>query len=123
MYISKSLVEQHFRDTENLVRQLSKDDIASWLLSAGYFPESNILPPSFQVHDFKLQGKPYNKEATDLARRQLAPISYPKSLLTNRVFAIQDPRNYHDIVFYLHEEWETVLDRLYPENTKIFSYS
>ncbi|EID0034481.1 RNA-directed DNA polymerase [Vibrio diabolicus] len=123
MYISKSLVEQHFRDTEKLVRQISKDDIASWLLSAGYFPESNILPPSFKVHDFKLQGKPYNKEATDLTRRQLAPISYPKSLLTNRVFAIQDPRNYHDIVFYLHEEWETVLDRLYPENTKIFSYS
>lgn len=94
MYVSNYLVEQHFRDTEKLVRQLSKDDIANWLLSAGYFPESNVLPPSFKVHNFNLQSKPYNKNVTDLARRQLATISYPKSLLTNRVFAIQDPRNY-----------------------------
>lgn len=123
MHISNSLVEQHFRDTEKLVRKLSKDDIANWLLSAGYFPEPNILPPCFKVHDFKLRSMPYNKEVTDLARRQLVQISYPKSLLTNRVFAIQDPRNYHDIVFYLHSEWEAILNRLYPEDTKIFSYS
>lgn len=123
MFILSSLVEQHFRDTEIFIRKLSKDDVADWLLNTGYFPESNILPPSFKIHDFKLKDKPYNRNVKDLARRQLASISYPKSLLTDRVFAVQDPRNYHDIVFYLHSEWENILNRLFPENTKIFSYS
>ncbi|MEQ2354227.1 RNA-directed DNA polymerase [Pseudoalteromonas piscicida] len=123
MFISSSLVKQHFRETEKLIRKLSRDDIASWLLSTGYFPESNILPPSFKIHDFELKDQPYNRNVKDLARRQLTSISYPKSLLTDRVFAVQDPRNYHDIVFYLHSEWDNVLNRLYPEKTKIFSYS
>lgn len=123
MYISTSLVQEHFRDTEELIRSISKDDIAIWLLNVGYFPEPNILPPSFKVHEHRLNSTLYNGNCSDLARRKLSPISYPKSLLTDRVFSIQDPRNYHDIVFYLHQEWDSVLDRLYPTDTKIFSYS
>ncbi|PHS68674.1 MAG: hypothetical protein COB23_09035 [Methylophaga sp.] len=123
MPLSSSLVEQHFRETEKLIRKLSRDDVAAWLLNTGYFPESNVLPPSFKIHDYELKDKPYNSNIKDMARRQLTSISYPKSLLTDRVFSVQDPRNYHDIVFYLHSEWENILNRLYPENTKIFSYS
>jgi hypothetical protein len=123
MFMSSPLVEKHFRETEKLMRELSKDDVAGWLLETGYFPESNILPPSFKAHDYELKNVPYNSDIKNLARRQLTSISYPKSLLTDRVFAVQDPRNYHDIVFYLHSEWDYILNRLYPENTKIFSYS
>ena len=123
MFISSSLVEQHFRETGKLIRELSRDDVANWLLNMGYFPESNILPPSFKIHDFELKDRPYNCDIKDLSRRQLTSISYPKSLLTDRVFAIQDPRNYHDIVFYIHSEWDIIIKRLYPEKTKIFSYS
>jgi len=123
MSISSSLVKQHFSETEKLIRQLSRDDVAYWLLNKGYFPESNILPPSFEVNDYVLKDRPYNSDIKNPARRKLTSISYPKSLLTDRVFAVQDPRNYHDIVFYLHSEWDNILNRLYPENTKIFSYS
>lgn len=123
MVISSSLVKQHFHETEKLIRKLSRDDAANWLLNSGYFPEPNILPPSFKVHDFELRDQPYNRDVANLTRRQLASISYPKSLLTDRVFAIQDPRNYHDIVYYLHSEWDSILNILFPKNTKIFSYS
>lgn len=123
MYVSSSLVEQHFRETETLVRDISSDDVANWLLNDGYFPEANILPPSFKIQRYELREQPYHRDVTNLARRQLTFISYPKSLLTNRVFAIQDPRNYHDIVYYLHAEWDNILDILYPEKTKIYSYS
>lgn len=123
MTINNFLVEQHFRETERLIRALSRDDVANWLLNIGYYPEPNILPPSFNTDNYYLKDNPYNREIKDLTRRQLTSISYPKSLLTDRVFSVQDPRNYHDIVFYLHSEWEDILNRLYPPNTKIFSYS
>ena len=123
MYINKSMVETHFRETEKLIRDISKDEIANWLLSEGYFPEPNIVPPVFKTAGYELQNKPYNKKIKDPARRMLASISYPKSMLTDRIFSIQDPRNYHDIVFYLNQEWDSVLKILFPEKTKIFSYS
>lgn len=117
------VVENHFRETEQLLRAVKPEDVADWLLKEGYFPESNILPPSFISQSLSLQKEPYNKDVSDLARRQLVRISYPKSMLSSRVFAIQHPWNYHDIVFYLHQDWPKVLSRLYRPDTRIFSYS
>ena len=54
------VVEQHFRETEQLLRKVSAEDIASWILTEGFFPEQYILPPSFQVSEFELKEKPYN---------------------------------------------------------------
>ena len=81
------------------------------------------MPPSFCIEKFPLKSKPYAKDFSKLTRRQLTNISYPKTLLTSREFGIQDPRNYHDIVYYLHKEWDLVLDHLFDKNLKIFSYS
>ncbi len=118
-----TLPEQHFRETEKLLRAIDKDKAAKWLLNEGYYPEQYVLPPSFSVDTFELQATPYNKVLKDLARRQLINISYPKTLLTSRVFGIQHPWNYHDIVFYLMQEWTMILDHLFHNNLKIFSYS
>lgn len=117
------MVKQNHHATENLIRKISRDDIADWLLNTGYYPEPNILPPSFKVSNFRLKDNPYNNNSEDPKKRTLISISYPKSLLTDRVFSIQDPQNYHDIVFYLHSEWNKILEILYPQDTKIFSYS
>ena len=86
-----TFVEKHFKKTAKLVRAIDKKVIAEWLLTEGYFPEQYVLPPSFSVTDFKLKTKPYNKNLNDPARRKLVTISYPKSLLTSRVFGIQHP--------------------------------
>lgn len=118
-----TLVEKHFKKTAKLVRAIDKKVIAEWLLTEGYFPEQYVLPPSFSVTDFKLKTKPYNKNLNDPARRKLVTISYPKSLLTSRVFGIQHPFNYHDIVFHLIEDWKTVVDHIFHNDLKIFSYS
>lgn len=123
MYLNKSMVEAHFRETEKLIREVPKENVANWLLSEGYFPEPNIVPPVFKAADYQLRNKPYNKKIKDPTRRVLASISFPKSMLTDRTFSIQDPRNYHDIVFYLNQEWESILEILFPEKTKIYSYS
>lgn len=117
------LVEDHFKETESLLRVVPADEIACWLLKKGYFPEQYVLPPSFQVSDFELRDRPYNRDLCSLTRRRLNNISYPKTLLTSRTFGIQHPWNYHDIVYYLMEEWDFVLDHLFHEDIKIYSYS
>jgi len=118
-----TLPELHFRETEKLLRAISTDKVAHWLLNEGYYPEQYVLPPSFYVDAFELQATPYNPDLKNLARRQLINISYPKTLLTSRVFGIQHPWNYHDIVYYLMQEWALILDHLFHEDLKFFSYS
>jgi len=123
MYIELSLVKKHFEETEKLLRNIPVSIISQWLLEQGYFPESNILPPTFRVKGFQLQDSLYNRDMNKLTRRKLISIAYPKTLLTSRNFSIQDPRNYHDIVFLLDKEWDKILNILFNKNLKIFSYS
>jgi len=118
-----NLVEKHFKKTARLVKALDKEEIANWLLNNGYYPEQYVLPPSFTVSDFKLKKRAYFKDLKDPARRNLETISYPKSLLTSRVFGIQHPFNYHDIVFYILDDWDNILEHLFDKELKIFSYS
>jgi len=103
-----NLIERHFRKTEKLIRLINKDLIADWLLNEGYYPEQYVVPPSFKVEDFKLQSSEYIKDLNEQPRRELTNISYPKSLLTSRIFGIQHPHNYHDIVFWLMNDWENI---------------
>lgn len=117
------LVEKHFRETETLLRDVSKDDVANWLLRKGYFPENYVVPPTFVTDDYVLKDKPYHSDVTKLTRRSLITLSYPKSLLTSRQFSVMDPRNYHDIVFYIHKTWNTVLNILFHEDLRVYSYS
>ncbi|RLD61552.1 MAG: hypothetical protein DRJ01_07665 [Bacteroidetes bacterium] len=118
-----SLIEKHFRKTEKLIKLIGQDKIADWLLNEGYFPEQYVIPPSFKVSDFKLQENEYIKDLRQPARRNLINISYPKSLLTSRIFGIQHPWNYHDIVYWLIKNWDDVLGHIFHKDLKIFSYS
>lgn len=123
MYIQTSQVEQHFRETEELIRSVPPEEVAQWLLQHGYFPESNILPPTFVSEDIKLQVERYNKDPKSLSRRKLISISYPKTLLSSREFSIQHPWNYHDVVFELRQQWNKVLNILFSPDQRIYSYS
>jgi hypothetical protein len=123
MYIEQHIVERHFRETEQLLRQVPTDEISDWMLTRGYFPENHIVPPTYETRNFTLQSKPYNSNVNSLARRKLITLSYPKSLLTARKFAVMDPRNYHDIVYYLNQQWPKILDILFHKSLCIYSYS
>lgn len=112
MLCDEAYVINHFKETEELVKAIPSQDIANWILNQGYFAEQNILPPSFQVSNFTLQAQPYNK-LNKLKRRQLINISHPKTNLSSRIFSIQHPYNYHDIVFYLEENWNEIINHLY----------
>lgn len=115
--------EEHFEQTRDLIKAISKDDIANWLLNEGYFPEQYVLPPSFAVSGFTLNNEPFNTDLSNLYRRNLINISFPKSTYTSRVFGIMHPWNYHDIVFWIISKWDVILDHIFSEEQRIFSYS
>ena len=115
-------VVNHFRETKELVKDISSTDIANWILSEGYFAEQYILPPSFQVSNFTLQAKPY-KDLNKLNRKQLINISHPKTNFSSRIFSIQHPHYYHDIVFYIEQNWNEIIEHLFNEKNRIYSYS
>ncbi len=117
-----TLPEKHYHETSKLLRAIDKRKIAYWLLNQGYFPEQYVLPPSFQVNDFELCDKPYIN-LKEPPRRQLNCVSFPKSPLASRVFGIQHPHNYHDIVYWLIDEWDLVLDHIFCDDNLIYSYS
>jgi len=118
-----TLPEEHYRETYSLLKAIDKNKIASWLLTEGYFPEQNILPPSFKVDNFVLKNDPYIRNLKEPPRRELGTVSYPKSFLTYRVYGIQHPHNYHDIVYWLIDDWENIIDHIFLKDKLIYTYS
>lgn len=118
-----TLVEKHFKKTAKLIKAIDVKEIGQWLLNEGYYPEQYILPPSFCVSNFKLSKKVKIKNLADPPRRNLTTISYPKSLFTTRVFGIQHPDNYHDLVRCILDDWAEIVKHLFHPDLKIFSYS
>jgi hypothetical protein len=139
-----SLPKKHREETENLIRIRSSSElglisIANWLLNEGYYPEPFIVPPIFRVQGFSLdskarqsffyinktskKGNKPQKQTTKLQDFQLATLSYPKTGLIERVFGLIHPLRYHDIVFWLKNDWSKVLDKIFDVENEIYSYS
>jgi len=121
--LNKTLPEEHYKETYSLLKAIDKNKIATWLLEEGYFPEQNILPPSFKVDNFVLKNDPYIQNLKDPPRRNIGCVSYPKSFLTSRVYGIQHPHNYHDIVYWLIKDWAVIIDHIFNNDNSIYTYS
>ena len=121
--LNATLPEEHYKETCSLLKAIDKNKIATWLLEEGYFPEQNILPPSFKVDNFLLKNDPYIQDLKDQPRRNLGCVSYPKSLLISRVYGIQHPYNYHDIVYWLIKDWAAIIDHIFNNDNLIYTYS
>ena len=126
-----SLPAEHTAETERLLKKVSKDKIAKWLLEEGYYPEQYVVPPIFKVKQFDLQIIPYftvddsipEQPRFEPDKNELVNISFPKTELTDRTFGIIAPKIYHDIVWYLINDWDTILKSLFRHNNNIHSYS
>jgi hypothetical protein len=126
-----SLTKEHTAETKRLLKKVSKDKIAKWLLEEGYYPEQYVVPPTFKVKEFNLKTNPYFAIDNTIAgqpkfepeKNELLNISFPKTELTDRTFGIIVPKIYHDIVWYLIDDWDTILKSLFRANNKIHSYS
>lgn len=128
--MSDSVPREHFIETASLARRLKRDQIGRWFLEAGYFPEQYVLPPSFDSSAFKLRRKPYFKADPTKTRNgfrvdtaEMVSLSFPRSRLTERRFAIYHPKHYHDLVWYVLEDWDLILDHLFDTRLRLYSYS
>src|SRR5665647_566177 len=125
-----TLPKKHSTETKRLLKRVSKDNIAKWLLEEGFYPEQYVIPPCFRIKKFDLQVNPYyivdnsgDQEKFDPEKSDLVKVSFPKSQLTDRTFGIIDPKLYHDMVWYLMNEWDLVIKTLFKSQNKIYSYS
>ena len=125
-----SLPKEHTKETKRLLKKVPTNIIGKWLLEEGYYPEQYVVPPSFKVKKFDLKAVPYFTVDTtgvqpkfDPLKSELVNVSFPKSELTDRTFGIIEPKIYHDIVWYLINEWDLVIKTLFQRNNKIYSYS
>lgn len=126
-----SLAKEHTIETKRLLRKVSKDKIAKWLLEEGYYPEQYVVPPTFRVKEFNLKANPYFSIDNSISgqpkfepeKEELLNISFPKTELTDKTFGIIAPKIYHDIVWYLIDDWDTIIKALFRKNNKIHSYS
>ena len=125
-----SLPKEHSKETKRLLKSVSTDIIAKWLLEEGYYPEQYVMPPPFKVNKLELQANPYclvdttsGQPKFDPIKSELVNISFPKSELTDRTFGILEPKIYHDIVWYLINEWDLIIKSLFNPLNKINSYS
>jgi hypothetical protein len=125
-----SLPLKHNSETKFLLENIPKSEISKWLLEQGYYPEQYVVPPVFQVKKFELQKKPYfnvteknGRQYFNVDKSDLVSISFPKTKFTDRTFGIIEPKIYHDLVWYLMEEWNLIFDLLFKKENKIYSYS
>ncbi len=120
----------HFIETRDLASKLNTQDIGEWLVKFGYFPEQYVLPPCFTSEAVSFRRKHYfplkpRKKSVELKpdSAELVSISFPKSALTHRFFAILDPRHHHDLVCHLVNQWQTLIAHLFHPAIGIYSYS
>ncbi len=125
-----SIPKKHNTETKRLLKKVSKSKISKWLLEEGYYPEQYVIPPCFQIKKYKLQDNPYFKVDITGVQPKFEPeksdlinVSFPKTQLTDRTFGIIAPKIYHDLVWYLMNEWDLIIKILFKTQNKIYSYS
>ncbi|WP_082388738.1 RNA-directed DNA polymerase [Cobetia sp. UCD-24C] len=123
-----SPMEEHKNKTKQLAQELSPNTLLDWLLTTGYFPEEYVLPPCFKVKKKPQKVKPYKNPKADGTHYNLdtverIDIKFPINEYSDRTFSIINPKIHHDIAQEIATNWDTLLDRLIPENSDIYSYS
>lgn len=120
----------HIRKTKRLASLLPPKEIYNWLVSGGYFPESYVLPPCFNVSRHPNFGKCYFPVKNKDGKQNYNPdasvpceIHFPRTDLTNRTFGVIDPKIHSDIAYEISSNWADILSKLFSKENKVYSYS
>lgn len=121
-------VRQHREATRDLAESLNPNDVYFWLVEHGYFPESYVLPPCFQVvkrPTTQKQYTPVNNKGRkfQVPTKEIVGVHFPKSEFTDRNFGIMHPEHHNDIAFHMSRNWKTIVKALVPPDSEVTSYS
>lgn len=117
---------EHFKRTAKLAKALKRPAIYQWLVTKGYFPESYVLPPCFQVTAHPPYGKiffAHTKSNFNPKISEYQQVHFPKTELTDRTFGIIDPEVHSDIANVIARNWKTFVECVFNKNNKVCSYS
>ena len=109
-----------------LARALKRPRVYEWLVTKGYYPESYVLPPCFEVTVHAPFGKiyfPHNGKKFTPKISEYLQISFPKTELTDRTFGIIDPEIHSDVARTIANNWKTLLGSLFHSGNKVCSNS
>jgi hypothetical protein len=115
-------------ETKKLAKALKWTDIYHWLVENGYFPESYVLPPCFRVvrrptHPRLFARVSKTKFSPPLIPQLCSKVHFPKTDLTDRTFGVMHPELHNDIAYHIARNWQTVVDRLIPNDSDVTCYS
>jgi len=114
----------HFKQTERLAVALKRRSVYEWIVTKGYYPESYVLPPCFQVVKHPHFGKVYFPNLKKKFKfAQYLEVPFPKTELIDRTFRIIDPELHSDIAYIIARNWKTILKCLFDQKNKVCSYS
>ncbi len=123
-------VKEHKSVTHELARSLDWKEVYFWLLDFGYFPESYVVPPCFQVINRPNRPKKYTSIQRTRKGTQFRPprteyikIHFPKTELTDRTFGVIHPEIHNDIAYHITKNWKTIVDTIFHKDSMVVSYS
>ena len=121
-------IKEHRRATKKLARSLKKTDVYHWLCERGYFPESYVLPPCFQISKRPPRPKLYTKvtgggKKYKVPRKECLNVHFPKTEYTDRNFGLIHPEIHNDIAHHLSRNWLKVVDSMVPSLSIVTSYT
>ncbi|WP_157148896.1 RNA-directed DNA polymerase [Brachyspira pilosicoli] len=125
-----SNIRKEFFNKKVELLSLSSDKIAKWFLYYGYYGDKYKYPPIFDICKFnenmsdflvyKLNPKDAKKDKTVYELLNL-DIRYTND--SKRIFSLIHPNIYHDIVKVIVDNWNTIIEHIFNEDLKIYSYS
>ena len=124
-------LKKHREETKRAALSWQAIDVYNWLCVNGYFPESYVLPPCFQV-DKRPQMKEFFPIKTNPAktkneykpvRSECINVSLPRTEYTDRVFGLVHPEIHNDIAYHMALNWRMIVDKMIPDDSQVASYT
>lgn len=119
-------MQTHRNDTRRLAKDLKWEQVYHWLIEHGYFPENYVLPPCFRVSKHPDRPRRFaraTKQKFSLVPKETCNVHFPKTDLTDRTFGIIDPDLHNDIAYHIARNWQTVVDCMIPNDSRVSCYS
>lgn len=119
-------LKEHRDATVHLAESLTKMDVYRWIIEHGYYPENYVLPPCFRVAKCPPKAKIFYKPKRGNYKPSITDcvtVHFPKTDFTDRNFGIIHPEIHNDIAYHLATNWKTIVKTLFPDKSKVVSYS
>lgn len=117
----ESNAKKEFFDKKSKLLELEKKDIYDYLFYNGYYGERYTYPPIFNV--LKYNENNLNSNTVNIDHYDLLNIEVRHTETAKRIFSLIHPDIYCQIVDEIVNNWAEIINHIYNDNLKVYSYS